>query len=311
MSVSETEESVGIPDGGLRSLSRICAALSFEPTCVRSFPTVALPSLPMRWQAVHPNSATGVDGPLEPPPPPLSPQPPRAIARVSARGTAQGADNRDGRRTLHVLPHPPDGRPNTVSAVSEKDLTDAINSVLSVLAILLEVLVGMVALLALVALVWRPARAWLAEARDTLFGQELWIAAAIAIVSTLGSLYYSEIADYIPCRLCWYQRIFMYPMAIVLTLAALRRDVRGGALYALLFPILGAGVSAYHIYIEHHPEAETAGCKIGAPCSVKWFEKFGYVTIPVLALSAFAAIFTLLVFALSRTGIRDRPGASA
>jgi disulfide bond formation protein DsbB len=127
-------------------------------------------------------------------------------------------------------------------------------------------------------------------------------------VATLGSLYFSEIADFIPCRLCWFQRIAMYPLAVILLIGALRKDVRGAALYALPFPIAGALVSAYHIYIENHPEAESAGCSIGAPCSTKWIDQFGYVTIPTLAISAFAAIIALLVFALRRT--RVAPGVS-
>jgi disulfide bond formation protein DsbB len=93
----------------------------------------------------------------------------------------------------------------------------------------------------------------------------------------------------------------MYPLAALLLLAALRRDVRGGAIYALPLCLAGMGVASYHIYLEYHPEAETPACKIGAPCSVKWIEELGYVTIPVLALTAFSAILALSLMALSRT----------
>jgi disulfide bond formation protein DsbB len=119
-----------------------------------------------------------------------------------------------------------------------------------------------------------------------------------------GSLVFSEVSQFIPCRLCWFQRIGMYPLAVLLLIAALRRDVRGGALYGLPLAIFGAVVAIYHIYIEYHPEAETAGCKIGAPCSTKWIDKIGYITIPVLALTAFLAIITLLVAALTRSRAR-------
>ncbi len=187
--------------------------------------------------------------------------------------------------------------------MSKKDATDAVAAALSGLAIALQVLVVLVALLGLAALVSPGARRALVAVRDSLLGGELWAAWAIALVSVLGSLFFSEISDFIPCRLCWYQRIAMYPLAIILLVGALRRDVRSAVQYAFLFPLVGAGIAIYHIYIEHHPESETAGCKIGAPCSTKWFEKFGYVTIPVLALSAFAAIAVLLAMAWSR---RDR-----
>jgi disulfide bond formation protein DsbB len=76
--------------------------------------------------------------------------------------------------------------------------------------------------------------------------------------------------------------------------------VRGGALYALPFPVIGALVAIYHVYIEYNPEAESASCRVSAPCSLKWIEELGYVTIPVLALTAFAAIFALLAMARSR-----------
>ena len=123
-----------------------------------------------------------------------------------------------------------------------------------------------------------------------------------ALVATLGSLFYSEVANFIPCRLCWFQRIAMYPLAVILFAAALRRDVRGAVLYAIWFPIVGALIAAWHIYIQINPEAESAVCKTGASCAAKWVNEFGYVTIPVLSLTAFSAIFTLLAMAWSRRG---------
>ncbi len=185
--------------------------------------------------------------------------------------------------------------------MEEQDVTDAVVTALSALAIFGQVLLGLLALIAVAALVLRPARRLLAEARDTLLGGELWAAFAIALIATLGSIYFSEIADFVPCRLCWFQRIAMYPLVAVLLVAAVRRDVRGGVLYALAFPVIGAGISIYHIYIERNPRAETPGCMAGgAPCSLMWFEELGYVTIPTLALTAFALIGVLLAMAWTR-----------
>ena len=194
--------------------------------------------------------------------------------------------------------------------MSKADATDAVSKVLAVGAVIVQALLALLLLLALAALVSPRARALLAEVRDTLLGGELWIAWAFALVATLGSLFFSEISDFIPCRLCWFQRIAMYPLAVLLLMAAWRRDQRGGALYALPIAIAGAGVSIYHIYIEYHPEAESAGCKLGgAACSVKWIDELGYITIPVLALTAFAAIIALSLMVLSRTGGLRRPRA--
>ena len=188
-------------------------------------------------------------------------------------------------------------------------LTDAVSIGLAALAAVVQAALAVLLLLALAATVSRRARRALAELRATLAGTELWAASAVALVATLGSLYFSEIADFVPCRLCWFQRIAMYPLAVLLPIAALRRDVRGGALYALPFPVAGAAIAIYHVYVERNPEAETASCKVGAACSTRWIEEIGYVTIPVLALTAFAAILALLVMARvpAREGGLDAP----
>src|SRR3954454_18703320 len=179
-------------------------------------------------------------------------------------------------------------------------MTDAISTGLAVLAILGQIFLALTLLIALAAIFAEPARTLLREIRDTLLGGELWAAWGIALIATLGSLYFSEIADFVPCRLCWFQRIAMYPLAVLLFLIAQRRDLRNGFAYAIAFPAVGLGISLYHVYIEHHPEAESASCRAGIPCSTKWIEKFGYITIPVLAGTAFALIIVLLAFARSR-----------
>jgi len=185
--------------------------------------------------------------------------------------------------------------------VSRRDATDAVATLLAAAAVVIEVVLALVLVVA-VAAIWSPrARRLLTEARDGLLGGELWVAWGVALVATAGSLFFSEIARFVPCRLCWFQRIGMYPLAAILLIAALRRDARGGALYGLPLAIFGAIVASYHIYIEYHPEAETAGCRIGASCATKWIDKLGYITIPTLALTAFVAISVLLAMALSRT----------
>jgi disulfide bond formation protein DsbB len=185
--------------------------------------------------------------------------------------------------------------------VDRSGLTDAVSIALAALALVAQAGLAALVLLALASLGSGRARAWLGELRATLAGTELWLAWAVAALATVGSLFFSEYSDFVPCRLCWFQRIGMYPLAVLLLIAALRKDARGGALYALPFPILGGIVSIYHVYIEHHPEAESASCKVSAPCSLKWIEEIGYVTIPVLALTASAAILALLLMARAGT----------
>lgn len=182
-------------------------------------------------------------------------------------------------------------------------MKDFLIALLSSLGVLAQV--GAVVLAACIVawLVSPAARRALAEPRALLQRAGLWIAWAVAAVATAGSLWLSEGADFIPCRLCWFQRIFMYPLVIVLLVGALLKD-RRAFWYAIPLPVIGLGIALYHVYIEHNPEAESQGCKVqsAVPCSFRWFEKFGYVTIPVLAASAFALIALLLVASRRREG---------
>ncbi|MCD6726252.1 MAG: disulfide bond formation protein B [Solirubrobacteraceae bacterium] len=186
--------------------------------------------------------------------------------------------------------------------MSRSDWTDLVSTLLAAGAVVLQVTLGALLVLALLSLAWRPARDFLADMRDLLGTRAIWLAWALALTATLGSLFFSEVSHFIPCRLCWYQRIAMYPLAVILLVAALRRSSREALLYAIAFPLVGGAVSIWHLYIEANPGAESASCKIGAPCSTKWIDEFGYVTIPMLALSAFATIAVLLVAAW---GTRD------
>jgi disulfide bond formation protein DsbB len=130
----------------------------------------------------------------------------------------------------------------------------------------------------------------------TLEGYELWLAFLVSAVATGGSLFFSEIAHFVPCELCWFQRICMYPLSIATLLAALAND-RRAARYLLPLPLVGAGVSVYHLLVENGVVKETQACLISAPggCGVKWIDEFGYMTIPTLALTGFALCFAFLL----------------
>jgi disulfide bond formation protein DsbB len=119
------------------------------------------------------------------------------------------------------------------------------------------------------------------------------VAATVAVVATLGSLYFSEVADFPPCRLCWYQRICMYPLSLILVIAAGRGD-RQVRWYALPLAAIGAAVAAYHVAVERFPSLESGSCDPTNPCSIIWVEKLGYLTIPTMALSGFVLIAVLL-----------------
>jgi disulfide bond formation protein DsbB len=134
--------------------------------------------------------------------------------------------------------------------------------------------------------------------RSGVEGYELWLAFVVAAIATGGSLFFSEIAHFVPCELCWYQRICMYPLSITTLLAGLFDDPRA-ARYLLPLPVIGAGVSVYHLLVENRVVGESLTCRISAPggCTVKWINEFDYVTIPTLALTAFALVFAFLLLA--------------
>src|SRR3954465_1490115 len=149
--------------------------------------------------------------------------------------------------------------------------------VLAILGVVGQVLAGLLVLIGLAAAAGR--RAPLRAVRSALWGYELWAAFLVSAIATGGSLFLSEIAHFVPCELCWYQRICMYPLSIVTLLAAVAGDYRV-ARYLLPLPLVGAGVSVYHILIENNVISSPQGCQIGIGCSVKWINEFGYMTIP-------------------------------
>jgi len=121
-----------------------------------------------------------------------------------------------------------------------------------------------------------------------------WLAFLVAATATLGSLYFSEIADFVPCRLCWFQRIAMYPLAPILLVGAIRRDP-GVRWYAAPIAVIGAAIAGYHTLIEWRPELDTGTCELTGPsCTAFWFREFGFITLATMALVGFLTILTLL-----------------
>ncbi len=122
----------------------------------------------------------------------------------------------------------------------------------------------------------------------------LWLAWAVAAVATVGSLIYSEVIGFIPCRLCWFQRIAMYPTAVVLLVGALRKEV-AAKFYALPLALIGLGISIWHYIIQVYPQLEGGSCDPIAPCSSRYVEVFGFISIPFMAGAGFTLIAVLLL----------------
>ncbi|MEY2958584.1 MAG: hypothetical protein RLZZ01_1152 [Actinomycetota bacterium] len=116
---------------------------------------------------------------------------------------------------------------------------------------------------------------------------------AVGSVAMVGSLYFSEVADYVPCRLCWFQRIAMYPIALVALVATVRRDA-SARWYVVPMAAIGAAVSSYHYLIERGVLNDSGSCALFGPsCADVWFEEWGFVTLAFMALVGFVAILVV------------------
>jgi len=135
---------------------------------------------------------------------------------------------------------------------------------------------------------------WGEQARRFVHPLPLPLATAVAVTATAGSFYLSEVAHFPPCTLCWYQRIAMYPLAVILLIAAIRRD-HGIRIYAAALATIGAAISVYHRVVQAYPDLQAgSSCDPSAPCTAAYIEQLGFITIPYMALSAFLLILALL-----------------
>ena len=117
----------------------------------------------------------------------------------------------------------------------------------------------------------------------------------ISLIATLGSLFFSEIMNFVPCSLCWYQRIFMYPLVFLFSMNLLFPDDK---IFKYSFPIgfVGWIISVYHnlLMLKIIPE-NLSPCIQGVPCSVDYLNWFGFITIPLLSFFSYTIILILLI----------------
>jgi disulfide bond formation protein DsbB len=176
--------------------------------------------------------------------------------------------------------------------VTTRDMT----LLFAMLAVIAEVVVAVAVVVVIGGRRWSRLANWRDDLVDLFGPSALQLALGVALVATLGSLYLSEIANFTPCRLCWYQRIAMYPLVPILAVAAWRRDA-GVRFYALPLAIVGSLISTYHVVLERFPSLESGVCEAANPCTLIWVRRFGYLTIPAMALSGFALVAVLLLTA--------------
>jgi disulfide bond formation protein DsbB len=151
---------------------------------------------------------------------------------------------------------------------------------------------------------YRPDRfVRLEQLRDDIGRIALPLAWIVALVTMVGSLYYSKVQEFVPCELCWYQRICIYPFAVILGIAAWRRDATI-RVYAVPVFAIGMVIAGYHTWIQAFPPSNgTSFCTVEAPCTTRYVWEFGFVSLPFMALSAFVVMTALLLVA--RPASRD------
>lgn len=139
---------------------------------------------------------------------------------------------------------------------------------------------------------------------ETLLGiSSRYVGLLTAWIATSGSLFFSEVLGWTPCVLCWYQRILMYPLALIYAIGILRRD-NGMHHYILPFSLLGACVSTYHYLLVKTDWLPPPPCTVGIPCTVEYLNWFGFINIPFLALTAFL-IISFMAIASTLSSLED------
>ncbi|MCM2982524.1 disulfide bond formation protein B [Niallia circulans] len=129
----------------------------------------------------------------------------------------------------------------------------------------------------------------------------LYLAWIAAVLSMFGSLYFSEIRDFIPCTLCWYQRILMYPFVIILGIAVIRKDYKI-SFYTMILSGIGACISIYHYSIQKLASIfETSSACGPVSCTGEYINWLGFITIPFMALIGFIIIFTCSIIIWKKT----------
>lgn len=124
---------------------------------------------------------------------------------------------------------------------------------------------------------------------------EFYVAWFIALVAMLGSLFFSEVLKVPPCELCWYQRIFIYPIAFLLPVAILKEDIQV-RLYMLVLLIPGFIIAAYHNLLYYGLiEKPLVPCRAGVSCTSRDFEFFGFLGIPLMSLLSFIAMLAVVL----------------
>jgi disulfide bond formation protein DsbB len=127
----------------------------------------------------------------------------------------------------------------------------------------------------------------------------LYLALIQSLAATLGSLYFSEVVHLPPCSLCWYQRIFMYPIVLIIPTGIIKKDEKNLPCYVLPMTIIGGLFAFYHSLLQWKilPD-QIAPCSLGVSCTTTLINLFGFVTIPFMSFLGFTVIGVCMLLSL-------------
>ena len=141
----------------------------------------------------------------------------------------------------------------------------------------------------------------LKDISDFLWRRGLWLGLLLSCAGIVVTLYYSEVLGFEACFLCWWQRLFMYPQAILFAVALWNSEYRvPAAVYSMWFSACGAVFAVYHHVLQVFPAGHLPCSASGPSCAQITFIEFGYITVPMVALSSFALLFILMLFVVRR-----------
>lgn len=183
-------------------------------------------------------------------------------------------------------------------------LASSMNLLWSALSVIAQIL----CVLLVLGIAFKKTPAFLEGLLSSVARKAVWASFLVALLATAGSLIYSDVLGYEPCKLCWFQRIFMYPLVLIFGMALWKKH-EWIKPYGILMSVLGALVAAFHYLgqIGLNPLGlECLAIGYSSSCSKNFVLEFGYITIPVMALSAFTLIALTLAFSMKK----DREASS-
>lgn len=177
--------------------------------------------------------------------------------------------------------------------------SEVINTGYAVLALIADAVVLLIVIAFIVSRASPAARERWGQLRDGITPFALQVAWIVAVLATFGSLFLQFGEQLNPCEFCWFQRICMYPLSLLLGIASFRGDLQVAKRYFIGLAVVGAGLAVYHYQLERVPGEPTV-CGGAVPCNIAVINVFGFISVPFLSMAAFLLITTLLLVARSR-----------